>query len=66
MPTVLALVLLVIVGCVLYWGVMRILGAFGIGDPIATVVQVLLVILLLAAGLDALGIVNLGVAPRLR
>lgn len=66
MSPLLAIVVFVIVACLLYWAVLKILAAFGIGDPIATVVQVLLVILLVFAGLDALGVANLGLVPRLR
>ena len=66
MPPLFAFLLFVIVGCVLYWAVLKILAAFGIGDPIATVVQVLLVILLLFGFLDAFGVVQLGLVPRLR
>lgn len=66
MHPLLALVVLLIVGCVLYWAVNAILGAFGVGDPIATVVRVILVIVLIFAFLDALGVANLGLVPRLR
>ena len=66
MPTLLALFIFLIVACVIWWGTVRIMAAFGIGDPIATVVQVVLVILILFALLDALGVANLGLVPRLR
>jgi len=67
MHPLLAFVVLVVVGCLLYWAVMKVLAAFGIGDPIATVVQVLLVIFLVFAALDSFGVINLGVSPlRLR
>ena len=63
MSLLLPIVILVLVGAVLYWAVLKILAAFGIGDPIATVVQVLLVILLLVVFLDAIGVTRLGLAP---
>jgi hypothetical protein len=34
-----------IVVALLYWAIMRILAAFGVGEPIATVVQVAFVVL---------------------
>ncbi len=44
-----------IVACVLYWCVQAILGATGVGEPIATVVKVLFVVILLIALLSQFG-----------
>ena len=43
--SILTLLVMVIVACVVVWAVQRLMAAFGIGDPIATVVYVVLVIL---------------------
>lgn len=48
------LILIIVVGTVL-WAARALLGAFGIGDPIRTVVYVLLVLLLLAVVLNWFG-----------
>lgn len=56
-----ALLVLLLVGCVVLWAAQKLLAAFGVGDPIATVVYVLLVLLLLAALLG-----HFGYGPGLR
>lgn len=38
--------IILIVACVLYWCVQAILSATGIGDPVATIVKVLFVLLI--------------------
>lgn len=49
--------LLVVLVCVLvYWAVMKLLAAGGVGDPIATIVQVLLVIVGIIWAAGRLGI----------
>lgn len=48
------LVALVIV-CLLWWAVTRILAAFGVGDPIATVVKVVFVVIVVLWLVSALG-----------
>jgi hypothetical protein len=52
MPIIPILVACLIAG-VVWWGANKILAAFGIGDPIATVVQVVLVILIVVYLLGA-------------
>lgn len=44
MSIVFLLVALIII-CLLFWAVNAILGAFGVGDPIATIVKVVFVLL---------------------
>lgn len=44
--SLIAILVALIIICLLYWGVMRIMAAFGVGDPIATVVQVVFIILI--------------------
>lgn len=52
---VLGILLVLILGCVLYWGVVKILAAFSIGEPISSVVIVVLVVLMVFALLGQLG-----------
>lgn len=56
------LVALVVV-CVVLWAAQRLMAAFGVGDPIATVVYVVLVLLALYFLLTSFGVVG---GPRLR
>ena len=56
--SILTLLIGLIIGCVLYWAVMRILAAFGVGEPIATVVQVILVLLVVFWLLGQFGVVG--------
>lgn len=63
--TLIGLLIFVILALVVYWAVMKLLAAFGVGDPISTVVQVLLVVLLLLALLGQFGY-GPGVGLRLR
>mgnify|MGYP001581381347 CR=1 FL=1 len=53
--TLLGLLIFLIIACVVVWAAQRILAAFGIGDPIATVGYVLLVIFLLIGFLGQIG-----------
>ena len=59
--------LLIVIGIVL-WAARAIMAAFGIGDPIATVVYVLLVLVALVVILQYFGIFGggPGLGPRLR
>ena len=50
------LLLLVLVGCVVLWAARSLLSAFGIGDPIATGVYVIIVLVLLVALARNLGV----------
>lgn len=63
--TLLGLLVWLIVACVIVWAARKILAAFGIGDPIATVVWVVLVVLLLIAFLSQVGLSpNMGIRLR--
>lgn len=55
------LLILLLVACVVLWAAQRLMAAFGIGDPIATVIYVLLVLIILAAVLG-----HFGYGPGLR
>ena len=54
-----ALLVWLVVVCVVIWAARSLMAAFGIGDPIATVVYVLLVLILLVGVLNHLGVVGL-------
>lgn len=59
--SLLGLLVLVLIICVVFWAATRLMAAFGVGEPLHTVVIVVLVILclyLLAS--------QLGLAPNLR
>lgn len=54
--SLIGILLVLIVACVVVWAARKLMAAFGIGDPIATVVYVLLVVLLLFWVLSAFGL----------
>ena len=59
------LLVILIVGCVIFWAATKLMAAFGVGDPIRTVVLVVLVVLFVVWLLNAVGGVSLGGWPRL-
>lgn len=61
--TIVGLLVALIVVCLLVWACRSILAAFSIGDPIATVVQVILVLLVIFWLLSQFGVVG---GPALR
>jgi len=63
--SILGLLVALVVICLLWWAVNAILRAFGMGDPIATIVKVVFVILVVLWLLNAFGIVG-GPVLRLR
>lgn len=60
--SLLGFLIALLVFCVIIWAARSLMSAFGIGDPISTVVMVLLVILMLVWLLGQVGIM----APVLR
>lgn len=60
--SIIGILIALIVIALLYWAVMRIMAAFGVGEPIATVVQVAFVVLIVLWLLGAF----FGVGPSLR
>ena len=54
----LSILVILLVACVILWAAQRLLAAFGIGDPIATVVYVLLVLLLLLYLVQSMGVLR--------
>ena len=57
---IIGLLLTLIVIGLIFWAVRALMGAFGIGDPIATVVYVILVVFVVLWLIRTLGYVNLG------
>lgn len=53
--SLLGLLVALIVVCLLYWVVISVLSAFGVGDPIATIVKVLFVLIVVLWLLSAFG-----------
>jgi hypothetical protein len=64
--TIVGLLIALVVVCLLFWAVNAILAAFGVGDPIATLVKVVFVVLVVLYLLSAFGVVNVGPQLRLR
>ena len=64
MPLISLLIVLIVV-CVLFWAVQQILRAFGIGDPIRTIVMVVFVLIAVVWVLSVVGLVP-GGSLRLR
>lgn len=64
MPLIPLLIALLIM-CVVIWAARSLLAAFGIGDPIATVVYVLLVLVFLLYLFQGFGGAGMGL-PRIR
>jgi len=62
--TLFGLLAAVLVYCVVFWAARALMGAFGVGEPIATVVYVILVLLGLYLLLNGVGL--LGHGPLLR
>jgi uncharacterized membrane protein YwzB len=62
--SLISLVIVLIVVCVVYWAIIQILAAFGIGNPIATVIKVLFVLVVVLWLVQNLGIISGG--PILR
>lgn len=54
--SLIGLLVALVVICLLFWAVNAILGAFGVGDPIATIVKVLFVVLVVLWLLSAFGV----------
>ncbi len=62
--SIIGLVVALLVICLCWWAVTAILGAFGVGNPIATVVKVIFVVIVVLYLLQAFGL-GAGV-PNLR
>lgn len=56
--SLISLLIVLIVVCVVYWAIRQILAAFAIGPPIATVVQVVFVLLVVLWIVQELGLIS--------
>ena len=61
--SIISLLVVLFVFCVIWYAATRIMAAFGVGDPVRTIVQVVLVVLAALWLLNALGV---GTGIRLR
>lgn len=59
------ILIILLVFCIVIWAARSLMAAFGVGDPISTVVQVLIVLICLFWLLQQLGVVG-GPVLRLR
>jgi hypothetical protein len=64
--SILSLLIVLLVCCVVFWAAQKLMAAFGVGDPIRTVVMVILVIILLYWILSAVGLLPMGPHLNLR
>lgn len=62
---IIGLFVLLILACLAFWAARAILAAFGIGDPVATLVYVAIVVIVVVGGLSMLGVLP-GMGLRLR
>lgn len=58
MMPLIPLLMAVLVGCVLIWAIRSLLKAFSIGDPIATVVQIIVVLIVLLWLIQTFGLLR--------
>jgi hypothetical protein len=61
--SIIGLLVALVVVCLVFWCVNAILRAFGVGDPIATIVKVVFVVIVVLWLISALGY---GISPNLR
>lgn len=59
------LLIWLLIACVVFWAARTIMAAFGVGDPIRSVVLVVLVLIFVVYLLQTLGGVSLGGWPKL-
>jgi hypothetical protein len=64
--SLLSLLVALIIVCLIFWACRAILAAFGIGDPIATIIYVFLVILVVFWLIGALGGGSFGTLGSIR
>lgn len=64
--SVIGLLVVLLLFCVVVWAVRALMSAFGIGDPIATIVQVVIVLIFVLWIVQSLGVFGGGPVLRLR
>jgi hypothetical protein len=63
--SIVSLLIVLLIFCVVVWAARALMAAFGVGDPIATVVYVILVLVMLLWLLQNLGVLHGGPVLRL-
>ena len=63
--SLISLLIVLLVFCVVVWAARALMAAFGIGDPISTVIYVVLVLIMLLWVVQSLGFIGSGAGPRL-
>ncbi len=56
--SIIGLLIVLLIFCLVIWAVRAIMGAFGIGDPISTIVQVIFVLIFVLWVVQQLGFVG--------
>ena len=64
--SLIGLLILLLVFCLIVWAARSLLAAFNIGNPVATVVQVVIVLIFVLWLIEALGVLPAGPVLRLR
>jgi hypothetical protein len=64
--SIISLLIVLLIFCVCVWAVRAIMAAFGIGDPISTIVQVLVVLVFVIWLVQNLGLLSGGPVLRIR
>lgn len=64
--SIISLLVVLLIFCLVVWAVRAILGAFGIGDPISTIVQVVVVLVFVLWLIQSLGFIGGGPVLQLR
>lgn len=64
--SLIGLLIVLLIACVCIWAVRALLGAFGIGDPISTVVQVIVVLIFVLWLVQQLGFIGGGPVLHIR
>lgn len=64
--SIISLLIVLLIFCVVVWSVRALLGAFGIGDPISTIVQVIVVLVFVVWLIQTLGFIGGGPVLHLR
>jgi hypothetical protein len=64
--SLIGLLVILVVACVVIWAARALMAAFGVKDPLRTVIYVALVLIVVLWIVNALGVVSLGPYLRLR
>ncbi len=64
--TILSLLVTLVLICLFVWAVRSVMGAFGIGNPMAGLVNVVMVVLVICWLLSVFGLLDLGLPVRFR